>query len=348
MLQTKQPRKYLLHITDAGISILINQKLELTHLQEALSEDLRIAFPEGNLKRISTTKDTLIILIWNFAKYIDCSKASDDNFAGTFSSINYFAIQKDSLKGKGDISLPYFTLCRNKKTADFISEEADVLYTFPDHPDTTESERLQYLSWSLVDNRYDVKIWAGTKMIDHYCEFSGGGDLYIAKENLSSVLVFVVPKDSATDEDPPATESSSQPLQIPLPASESSSQPLQLSPLAPGSTLRVPFTIEGKKDSCDIKQLERQLLANMIVISVAKFKQSLQYFSKEELLELKKIIGYGMACSGEGVVGVFKLEMDLIEGKTTTVCKLPLGPRERLTAAALMDYTLDYYQNIIL
>jgi len=44
-------------------------------------------------------------------------------------------------------------------------------------------------------------------------------------------------------------------------------------------------------------------LANTIVISVAKFKKSLELFSKEELLELKKIIAYGMGCGG-GVVGV--------------------------------------------
>ena len=142
--------------------------------------------------------------------------------------------------------MPYFTLCYNKKT-DFICDEEDVLYTFPDSPDATESERLQYLSDSLRDNGYRVKTWAGEKMVDHYCEFSGGGDLYIAEENLSSVLVFVVPKDSATNEDPPATESSSQPLEVPLPATESSSQPLRLSPLAPGSTKQVPFIIEGKK-----------------------------------------------------------------------------------------------------
>jgi len=38
--------------------------------------------------------------------------------------------------------------------------------------------------------------------------------------------------------------------------------------------------------------------------------------------------------------------MDLTEGKTTILCKLPFGRRERLRTAALMDYTLDYYQKI--
>ena len=91
MLQTNHPQKYLLHITAAGLSISIHQQLQLTYLKEVLSEVLSIAFPEGNLKKICTIKDTVIILMWNFAMYIGCSKASDDDFAGTFSFINYFA-----------------------------------------------------------------------------------------------------------------------------------------------------------------------------------------------------------------------------------------------------------------
>ena len=79
-------------------------------------------------------------------------KASDDNFAGTFSFVHYFDIRKDSLKGKGDISLPYFTVCHDKKTADFISKEKDAHCTFPDSPDITENEQLQYLSNSLKTN----------------------------------------------------------------------------------------------------------------------------------------------------------------------------------------------------
>ena len=54
-----------------------------------------------------------------------------------------------------------------------------------------------------------------------------------------------------------------------------------------------------------------------------------------------------MACGKDGTVGVFKLQMNLIKGKTTNLCKLKLRSRERFTAAALMDYTLDYYQKII-
>ena len=82
----------------------------------------------------------------------------------------------------------------------------------------------------------------------------------------------------------------------------------------------------------------------MYVISLA---ESLRHFNRQELLDLRRITGYGLACSGDGIVGVFKLEMDLIEGKTTIVDKLPIGCRDILFAAAL-DYTLEYYKQIIL
>jgi len=181
--------------------------------------------------------------MWNFATYVSCSKASDDNFAGTFSFVNYFAIQKDSLKRKGDISLPYFTLSHNKKTADF---NYFTHFLIPLTPLKLNGYSIWVTHLKPVATTWKHGLVA--RRLITIVSSRGGGDLYIAEEHLSSVLVFVVPKDSATAE---ATESSSQPLRVPLPAAESSSQPL--SPLAPGSTKLVPFTIEGNKASCDIK-----------------------------------------------------------------------------------------------
>lgn len=186
-------------------------QIDFTCLQEVLSE--LIKFPdEGNLKQTCRVGD-IVILMWNFKDFTPCSVASDKDFGWIDFLDRFFDIQKDSLKGKGDISLPYFTLCRNKKTADFISKEADVLYTFPDYPDATESNRLEALRASLETNQYNAKRWDGSKTVDHYCHFSGGGDICIAKDDLTPVLVFVVPKDSTATDDFPAGED--------LPATES-------------------------------------------------------------------------------------------------------------------------------
>ena len=225
--------------------------------------------------------------------------------------------------------MPYFTL--GYKQIDYFYDEEDGSYMFPD---ASENARLEALRISLHANQYNVKGWDGTKTVEHYCQFSGGGDIYIAKDNLSPVLVFVVPKDSsATDEDDESPEGSSQLFRVP-------------SPLVPGRAKLVSFTLEGKRGNGNIEDLKFQLWANMFVITITKFKESLKFFDKKQLLELKQITGYGMACSGDGIVGVFKLEMDLIETETTIVDKLELGRREILKAAALMDYALQYYKEI--
>ena len=80
----------------------------------------------------------------------------------------------------------------------------------------------------------------------------------------------------------------------------------------------------------------------MIVIAVKKFKDSIRHCTKEEILELKQVLGYGMACGGDGSIGVYKVEMRF-DQRTVFVTKIELGARERLTAAALMDFTLQYY-----
>ena len=49
-----------------------------------------------------------------------------------------------------------------------------------------------------------------------------------------------------------------------------------------------------------------------------------------------------MACGGDESIGVYKLEMQF-DQNTVIVTKIELGARERLTAAALMDFTLQYY-----
>ena len=130
--------------------------------------------------------------MWNFTEFTRCSNASRWDFADTLIYPKYFTIQKGSLKGKGSVTLPFFTL--NTKNIAEISEEED--YTFPE---ASESERLLCLTQSLRNNGYRMITW-GPKGNCHYCEFSGGGDLIVTKD--SSVLSVVVPQDlPATGED---------------------------------------------------------------------------------------------------------------------------------------------------
>ena len=223
MFQTRRPQKHL-KITIESVSdtsILIHH-IDLSSLQKVLSESIGL-LPEGNLK-ITCKVEDIVILMWDFKDFTPCRGASFEDFVGIDHSERYFTIENASLRGKGEITLPYFTLVRNKKTDDF--DKKDILYTFPE---CSENERVEALRNSLQANGYIVKRWDSSKTVEHYCQFSGGGDIYICKDNVP-VLVFTVPEDSSPDEDPPATESS-----------------FQASPSALGDTKLVSLTIEGKR-----------------------------------------------------------------------------------------------------
>ena len=210
VFETHRPQKYLLHITtESKYKSILDHQISLTCLQRVLSES--IEFPIGNLKQICKVED-IVILMWNFEEFTPCSGASVNDFDVVNFSKRLFDLKSASLKGradlngKGAISLPYFTL--GYKQIDYFYDEEDGSYMFPD---TSENVRLEALPISLHANQYNVKGWDGTKTVEHYCQFSGGGDIYIAKDNLSPVLVFVVPKDSsATDEDDESPEGSLQ------------------------------------------------------------------------------------------------------------------------------------------
>ena len=93
-------------------------------------------------------------------------------------------------------------------------------------------------------------------------------------------------------------------------------------------------------ETSDVNKLQYQLWANMILLVIEKFMQSLRFNTKENLLQLKRLVGYGMACSGDGVIGTFKLGIGN-QNCTRFVTKVKLGPRDRLKAASLMDYIFD-------
>ena len=90
----------------------------------------------------------------------------------------------------------------------------------------------------------------------------------------------------------------------------------------------------------------------MVIVAVANFMAAIkpsiepsanQSFTKNDLLKLKRLAGYGMACSGDGMVGAYKLQMKFGE-ITSFVTKIPLGYRGRLQAAGMIDFMIQYHQ----
>ena len=86
----------------------------------------------------------------------------------------------------------------------------------------------------------------------------------------------------------------------------------------------------------------------MVVVAVTEFRKSVCYLytKKRDLLALSQLSGYGIACSGSGILGVYKLEMDLNTSETKFVTKLKIGHHDRTQAVALMDFILRHYKEI--
>ena len=309
-------------------------------LEEALCEIIEL--PSGDLQYVCNIED-IVVLMWNFEEYTACRSASLQDFRFINTLERLFKFQ--NARPKGNVSLPYFIL-EDRESDVFLDKENQILHELYAYPVESEKKRLNALCKSLQANHYIVNSCDSSKTSTHFCQFSGGGDFYITKD-ISSVLVFAVPTDEnspGTDKDSPDTDKDSPATES---APEGSSQSSKVSPKVPGESKLVSFNIEGKKDSCNIQQLKFQLWANMIILTVTKFKESLKLFTKQQLLELVQFTGYGMACGGDGIVGVFKLEMNINTGETTFVTKIPLGYRDRLQAARLMDFTFQYYKQII-
>ena len=196
-----------------------------------------------------------------------------------------------------------------------------------------EDVQMDALFNSLKSHQYDGRRCKSTKSISHYYQFLGGGDIYIQSKNIGA-LVFISAVEKTPDEGLSVGGGNK-----------------KGSLLAHGTSKLCSLSIEGKKGSISADKIKYQLWANLITRVIERFITSVdppegqsvnQLFTKDDLFKLKEFIGYGVACAGDGMVGVYKLEMKL--GKPTSfITKLKLGSCERLLAAGLIDFTLHHF-----
>jgi len=89
-----------------------------------------------------------------------------------------------------------------------------------------------------------------------------------------------------------------------------------VSPLASTSSKFVSLCIEGKKEaSVDKEKLKFQLWVNMVALATTEFWKSVcnLHTKKLDLLALSQLSVFEIGCSG--ILGVYKLEMDLNKAK---------------------------------
>jgi len=205
------------------------------------------------------------------------------------------------------------------------------------HPvNIMEGERIDYLDTLLTRGLYDVR-WFVDRRKSRYCEFSGDGDLHIVNK-VTAPLAFV-----SANTQPVLPASSESPLvSNQLPDSE-------VSPPSDGSTklsILQGVCIEGKRNRVDdTEQVNYQLQANMIVLSVINFVKSLQdkamMFSQDDILRINMLTGYGVLIGGDGIVGAYKLEFTFGQ-PTRFIEKVEIGSHSRLKTARIVDCLLEY------
>ena len=155
------------------------------------------------------------------------------------------------------------------------------------------------------------KVGSGSGNRDCFCEYTGGGDIYIHKVKGASLSIMDID------------------LAVPCP-----------NPTESLTTLN----IEGKKADFDDSKLANQLKANTILCCVTQFVRECRekQVTWQFLKKLERLSGYGVGITGMGHFDFIKLVMDFKEG-SYYFCKHEQGERAKPLMAALVDQALDYY-----
>lgn len=324
----------MLDIRHNGISIPSGLVLDL----EALEISLRSSVPStGGLCEVGIV-DHIKVLMWEFQERQPCSNATEQHFVGVDETEKLYSVDNMNMRViKKNVSLSYFTLeideLQNCNSLDESQRRTKVMYQFPDE---NEAKRVSALSHCLsvhLGRGYRIEKLDRKRATHHFCQFSGGGDLCITKSLTGPPLIYTTEAETGYRED--------------AEPSTSSNKSAEFSPPAVGSPKFTSLIIEGKKTNTPDDDFKHQLWANMIVITVGKFVDSISskilQMTKKDLLEVKQLNAYGIACTGSGKVGMYKLQMNMIKGETKFIKKLSIGNHGQLNAAIIMDYGLEQF-----
>ena len=233
--------------------------------------------------------DDCRVFVWVFEKATACSEVKKND-------VKITRLQK-IIKGEpmsgGKISYPYFTLK--------LGLEPHVKHTFPSN--MYEQDRLNAISKSLQQHGHMVNYFG--KIQSRYCEFTGGGDIYIENE-VEGPLVFKL-QQSPDDDEADDLDNKSDDV-------KNSNKAVNVSPTNPGTQKLAQLSVEEKRGTVDVSAVTGQLWANMMLICVKRFVESCNpelgnHFSKEDLISIQQLTVYGIFCCEDGTIGAYKLEI---------------------------------------
>lgn len=92
----------------------------------------------------------------------------------------------------------------------------------------------------------------------------------------------------------------------------------------------------------DTESMKYQLWAKMVNAIVTNFTSSISKLNDEAIIDLDMLLGYGIAYSGIGAVGMYTLKIPFND-VTEITTKVELAVHDQVNAAVIVDECLDYY-----
>lgn len=127
---------------------------------------------------------------------------------------------------------------------------------------------------------------------------------------------------------------------------------INVAPTSSGTQKLSALSVEEKRGSIDnLNDGVAQLWVNMMVLSVERFLECCdqdfgQKFTKNDLISIQTIIGYGILCCGDGTTAGYKLEITFNEDNLI-IETIKASSYNRTQSARLMDNMLEYYSHKI-
>ncbi|XP_065882459.1 uncharacterized protein [Dysidea avara] len=277
-------------------------------------------------------KGNLRIFVYKFDKehVTQCSKASLDNFKHCHTDEERPFVPE--MKLERNVAWSFFCLDPDPAlnlTEHFIDPKSlnlKPLFAFPEPKH--EAERMKCLYNALVKNlsltRVDIAQVMPPGNTDHFCQFSGGGDIHITIKKESLVISDV------------RDDSHSSQQQDDYPSHPS---PIEKSDLISG------FAVEEKKLAVNKELLKCQLFGDIIVHSVGNFIACIDECNEDFIRNVDCVEGYGAAYTGTGCIGFYKVEMKFGQA-VKIVTKFEMNMYNPASSAAILDSALNYFMNI--
>ena len=305
-------------VDDVDIFTVQQCKLKVKLVNDQLRRQHKPVLPPGSIDDLGPTHAKLRVYLFKFNNTQPCSGVFETD-VNVYEQPPY---KTDiSAAVKRNVGWSFFSLISQATydVSEYFDESGRLKKPFIYEDPKLESERMDPLlatirenyQLNLADSGIKSKIVSGQGDRSKYCEFTGGGDIYLQRKGKTLVICNTLEQD------------------------------LSLSPVHETESISS-LVIEGKLSKKDA--LTHQLIANTILCCVEQFVMECKNKEHDEtfLKKMTMLSGYGVPYTGEGYFGFYRLTVEFNK-QTTFRAMVQPGIYDRPISAAYVDYALEYF-----